>query len=236
MMIEKIDNYIRGFNLLPKMQGILDFSLEKKNTTIEYLEFSGRNIPKYINEFWTAKQKQASSLQEVAYRACFKPQLPRFFIELLTSEGDVVYDPFLGRGTTVIEAGLLARNVIGNDINPLSKILSKPRISLVNVKDIEERLKKIPINYNLKSDLDLSMFYHPKTEKEIVSLKEYLLNKNLDSVDEWIQMIATNRLTGHSKGFFSVYTLPPNQAVSAKRQIIINKKMNQVPEYRNIKR
>ncbi len=235
MMIEKIDNYIRGFNLLPKMQGILDFSLEKKNTTIEYLEFSGRNIPKYINEFWTAKQKQASSLQEVAYRACFKPQLPRFFIELLTSEGDVVYDPFLGRGTTVIEAGLLARNVIGNDINPLSKILSKPRISLVNVKDIEERLKKIPINYNLKSDLDLSMFYHPKTEKEIVSLKEYLLNKNLDSVDEWIQMIATNRLTGHSKGFFSVYTLPPNQAVSAKRQIIINKKMNQVPEYRNIK-
>jgi hypothetical protein len=46
-------------------------------------------------------------------------------------------------------------------------------------------------------------------------------------------MVATNRLTGHSKGFFSVYTLPPNQATSIERQIKINKKRNQKPEYRN---
>jgi hypothetical protein len=46
-------------------------------------------------------------------------------------------------------------------------------------------------------------------------------------------MVATNRLTGHSSGFFSVYTLPPNQAASIESQIKINKKYNQVPEYRN---
>src|SRR5258706_183334 len=40
-----------------------------------------REIPAFINEFWTARQRQASSLQEVSYRACFKPQLHRFFIE-----------------------------------------------------------------------------------------------------------------------------------------------------------
>ncbi|MEQ1867469.1 MAG: hypothetical protein ABL996_22765, partial [Micropepsaceae bacterium] len=32
-------------------------------------------------------------LHEVSYRACFKPQLPRFFIERLTHPGEVVYDP-----------------------------------------------------------------------------------------------------------------------------------------------
>ena len=31
-------------------------------------------------------------------------------------------------------------------------------------------------------------------------------------------MVALNRLTGHSPGFFSVYTLPPNQATSVERQ------------------
>ena len=46
-------------------------------------------------------------------------------------------------------------------------------------------------------------------------------------------MVATNRLTGHSKGFFSVYTLPPNQATSAENQIRINRKLNQVPDYRD---
>ena len=164
-------------------------------------------------EFWTSKQRQANSLHEISYRACFKPQLPKFFIEKYTKEDDVVYDPFLGRGTTIIEASLLRRNVIGNDINPISKILTEPRLNPPTLYQVKKRLNDIEFKQNLKADIDLSMFYHLETESEIVSLKNYLLEKeksnNLDYIDKWIRMVATNRLTGHSKGFFSVYTLPP---------------------------
>ena len=86
------------------------------------------DLPVYINEFWTAKQRAAHSLHEISYRACFKPQLPRFFIERLTRPGEVVYDPFMGRGTTLIEAALLGRIPFGCDINPLSEILIRPRL------------------------------------------------------------------------------------------------------------
>ena len=83
------------------------------------------------------------------------------------------------------------------------------------------------------------MFYHPKTLEEILSLKNYLYKKNNngteDYIDSWIRMVATNRLTGHSKGFFSVYTLPPNQAISPERQKKINTQRKQKPEYRNTK-
>ena len=48
-------------------------------------------------------------------------------------------------------------------------------------------------------------------------------------------MVAINRLTGHSPGFFSVYSLPPNQAVSIKSQRKINEKREQVPESKEIK-
>jgi hypothetical protein len=48
-------------------------------------------------------------------------------------------------------------------------------------------------------------------------------------------MVATNRLTGHSPGFFSVYTLPPNQAVSPEDQLRINARLKQEPEYRDIR-
>jgi hypothetical protein len=48
-------------------------------------------------------------------------------------------------------------------------------------------------------------------------------------------MVATNRLTGHSTGFFSVYTLPPNQAMSAENQRRVNKSRKQKPEYRDVK-
>jgi len=214
--------------------------VDNNSTVIESIKIKNIEVKKYINEFWTAKQRQANSIHEVSYRACFKPQLPRFFITNLTKENDFVYDPFLGRGTTIIEAGLLNRQVIGNDVNPLSKILSESRFLIPKMIDLVNYLEKIPFQKDMKADIDLSMFYYPDTESEIVSLRNYILekekNNKLTNLDKWIRMVATNRLTGHSKGFFSVYTMPPNQAVSQKRQIKINEKRNQKPEYRNVKK
>lgn len=227
----QLANYLEGFSFEEKPSLFPD----KKTTQKDAILINGKSYIRFINEFWTSKQRQGNSLHEVAYRACFKPQLPNFFINLLTKNGDVVYDPFSGRGTTAIEAGLLGRNVIANDINPLSKILCLPRFFIPTANEIDARLSKISIVSGAKADIDLSMFFHPKTEEELVSLRNYLLSKKdcEDRLDMWIRMVATNRLTGHSAGYFSVYTLPPNQAVSPESQIKINQKRNQRPEYRN---
>lgn len=221
-----------------EIDNLFSFEVPQK-TEIDYLLIQSEIIPRFINEYWTSKQRQANSLHEISYRACFKPQLPRFFIERLTQKGDIVYDPFNGRGTTVIEAALLGRNIIANDINPLSIVLSKARLFVPDIIALKKRLNQIKIDYHLKADLDLSMFYDKKTESEIVSLKDYLQrkkeNNTEDELDFWIRMVATNRLTGHSKNFFSIYTLPPNQAMSAEKQIKINQIRNQKPEYKNTK-
>ena len=191
----------------------------------------------YCGEFWTAKQRQAARLHEISYRACFKPQLPAFFIQRLSQPGDTVYDPFSGRGTTSIEAALLGRRVVENDINPLSAILTQPRLELPTLEDIKTRLAELPKKAALPKSPDLSMFYHDDTLAEIMALRNYLRRRRKagdeDAIDRWIRMVATNRLSGHSKGFFSVYTLPPNQATSAENQIKINRKLGQVPEYRD---
>ena len=196
-------------------------------------------IPHHVSEFWTAKQRQACSLHEVSYRACFKPQLPRYFIDRYTKRGDVVYDPFTGRGTTIIEAALCGRHVISNDVNPLSRILTEPRLSVPTADEVSDRLDSISFPSNLHANIDLSMFYHPDTESEIVSLQQYLRQRRVDGtedfIDRWIRMVATNRLTGHSPGFFSVYTLPPNQATTQEQQKRINEKRKQHPAYRPIR-
>jgi hypothetical protein len=197
-------------------------------------------VPTYINEFWTARQRQASSLHEVSYRACFKPQLPRFFIERLTKPGDRVYDPFMGRGTTVVEAALLGRVPVGCDINPLSQFLVRPRLNPPRLEEVAARLHIIPLGGEHEHPEDLLVFYHPETLRQLCSLRAYLLGRQaegaLDGVDEWIWMVAINRLTGHSNGFFSVYTLPPNQATSAVAQRKINAKRNQTPPPRDVPR
>jgi DNA modification methylase len=195
-------------------------------------------VPVFINEFWTSKQRAASSLHEISYRACFKPQLPRFFIERLTSAQDTIYDPFLGRGTTMIEAALLGRRVTGCDINPLSWILTAPRLRPPTVREVGERLATVDWNYDGEFDRELLTFYHPDTLREIYALRTHLLNSNdnkdTSNVEDWIRMVATNRLTGHSPGFFSVYTLPPNQALTPKRQQKINEMRQQTPPRRNV--
>lgn len=61
---------------------------------------------------------------QCSYMAMFPPALPHFFIRWLTRPGEVVYDPFSGRGTTLLEAGLLGRCGLGSDANPLAWILS----------------------------------------------------------------------------------------------------------------
>ena len=205
-------------------------------TLVDDMVLGPVTIQKFTNEFWTSRQRQASSIHEISYRACFKPQLPRFFIDLLTRKGDIVYDPFSGRGTTIIEAGLSGRNVIANDANPLSRIMTEPRFFPPDIPAVGKRLSAISRDSD-GATIDLSMFYHPDTEKEIVALRNYILKRKEDCrddmVDRWIAMVATNRLTGHSKGFFSVYTLPPNQAVSQQSQRRINRKRQQTPEYRD---
>jgi hypothetical protein len=195
-------------------------------------------VPVFINEFWTSKQRAANSLHEISYRACFKPQLPRFFIERLTKPNAMVYDPFLGRGTTVVEAALLGRRVAGCDVNPLSNILTAPRLRPPSTSEVRNRMSRINWNYEEEPVADLLAFYHPKTLQEIQALRAYLqsqqANGSLSEVDSWIRMVATNRLTGHSAGFFSVYTLPPNQALSAARQRKINLLREQTPPRRSV--
>jgi len=194
--------------------------------------------PYWTGEFWTARQRQAHALHEVSYRACFKPQLPAYFIERHTAPGDTVYDPFMGRGTTPLQSALMGRAAVGADINPLSAHLVRPRLSPPPLAAIAERLAAIDLTASAPIREDLLVFYHPATLAQICALRAYLLAREAsgarDAVDDWIRMVALGRLTGHSPGFFSVYSMPPNQAVSLQSQARINARRGQTPPYRDV--
>ncbi|MGJ8651102.1 MAG: DNA methyltransferase [Opitutaceae bacterium] len=219
---------------------VLDFSSFGRSTRCQHIEIGGAPVMMLTNEFWTSRQRAANPLHEISYRACFKPQLPSFFIKRYTQAGDVIYDPFMGRGTTLLEAALRGRKPIGCDINPLSRILIEPRFTLPTLDEIEARLAEIDIDVDEVLEPEpLLAFYHPRTLGHISALRAYFIRREtdgeIDYVDQWIRMVATNRLTGHSPGFFSVYTMPPNQAVTAERQLVINAKRHQTPPIRDVK-
>lgn len=227
--------------------GVLAFEAELrtfrefgKRTRVAAFPDAEVQLPVYVNEFWTSRQRAAHSLHEISYRACFKPQLPRFFITRLTRGGDLVHDPFMGRGTTLLEAALLGRRAVGSDLNPLSARLLAPRFDPPEVDEVEARLASFDLERSCVLPEDLRAFYHPVTLRRVVNLRDELLRRHaegpMDRVDRWIQMVATNRLTGHSPGFFSVYTLPPNQAASVRSQRRINERRGQTPPERDVRK
>jgi hypothetical protein len=219
------------------VQALEAFAGEGEATRVEQLTVGQSTLPVLTNAFWTAKQRAGHSLHEISYRACFKPQLPAFFIDRLTAPGDCILDPFMGRGTTVLESVLRGRHAIGCDLNPLSQWLVAPRLNPPTQEAVVERLDSLELDWSGALDDDLRVFYEEKTLRCLMGLRAYLLKRGTkaDPVDGWIRMVATNRLAGHSPGFFSVYTMPPNQAVTVKRQRIINEKRNQTPTYRDVK-
>lgn len=201
-------------------------------------ETTDAEIPYISNEFWTASQRKGHPLHEVSYRACFKPQLPEFFINRLTTPGQTVYDPFMGRGTTPLQAAIMGRRPCGNDINPLSKMLVEPRLDPPSESDVRDRLHQVTWRMGGSDRDDLLCFFHPLTLQPLGALREWLYRREqdgpLDNVDTWIRMVALNRLTGHSPGFLSGYTLPPNQAASVASQRRINAKLGLTPPLRDI--
>lgn len=188
--------------------------------------------------FWTTGQRQAHSLHEVPYRACFKPQLPGYFIERFTKPGDCVLDPFMGRGTTLLTAALAGRVPAGFDANPLCTMLLRPRLNPPAASEVAARLQSFRWDSSEPHDEDLLAYYHPETLRQLLALRRHLLDReqsgDCDPVDQWIRMVALTRLTGHSRHFFSVYTLPPNQATYPERQRRINAKLKQQPEPRDV--
>lgn len=232
-MFDRVQFAGSSATFMAEVEAFCEFS---QRTTVE----SRDDIPYFVNEFWTAGQRQAHSIHEVSYRACFKAQLPEFFIGRLTKPGDVVFDPFMGRGTTPVQAALMQRQAFGNDINPLSVLLSRPRLRPITIEAVAAALRSVNWSAGEVLREDLLAFYHPETLRRLEALRLWIAERaplgsdDVDPVADWIRMVAINRLSGHSPGFFSGRSMPPNQAVSIKAQLKINEKLGVSPPERDV--
>ena len=102
-------------DLLEELEGYAEFGGNTRVFSTGFYEGTGSwgSIPCFVSEFWTSRQRAAHGIHQISYRACFKPQVPRFFIERLTRPGEIVLEPFMGQRTIPIEAALLGREPHG---------------------------------------------------------------------------------------------------------------------------
>lgn len=97
---------------------------------------------------WSFEKDDTSYLTHNIHRYSGKyiPQIARTLIEKLTNPGDIIVDPFVGSGTTLLEAMILNRRSVGIDLNPLACLIAKAKTTII----AEEELRT-----NLTQHLDL---------------------------------------------------------------------------------
>ncbi len=70
------------------------------------------------NTVWSFPDRGKWATHDAKYRGNWSPYIPRNLILRYSQEGDLVLDQFVGGGTTLVEAKLLNRNIVGIDVNP----------------------------------------------------------------------------------------------------------------------
>jgi len=75
------------------------------------------NFELEMNTVWSFPERGSWATHDAKYRGNWSPYIPRNIVLRYSVKGDVVLDQFAGGGTTLVEAKLLGRDIIGIDIN-----------------------------------------------------------------------------------------------------------------------
>lgn len=217
----------------------IPFDFVVENHAIDLGNSRFLKLPYYRGKFWS-ESSSTPNIHQLSYRACFKPALVSYLIKHLSEPGDIVYDPFAGRGTVPVEAAYLGRRPVWSDVNPISFVYTLPRIRVPSQHEVLAAFDEIDIKQPmLTSDHDpLLQFFHPSTLNELLNIRHACLQRIAEqSIPHiCILMLLASRLHGNSDGYLSTYTMPASQAVSINRQEKINEKYIHTPTYRSTRK
>lgn len=154
-----------------------------------------------------------------SFPAKFPPQLPRFFINELTSPNDLVLDPMAGSGTTVLEAFLLGRKAYGFDIDPLALSIAKVKTThldkdqilyltrkiilnaSINLRDNKEKLQeKFKEKFNESTQDFLNQWFLPDVQMELFALLQEIENVKDDAAKQFFKISFSSIIITKSGG------------------------------------
>lgn len=117
-----------------------------------------------------------------SYHGMFPARLAHYFIQRYSAHGDLVVDPFSGRGTVSLQARVEGRRTISNDLSPLAYVLSSAKANPPTWRQVTGAVVRLRKGYTPPQDdpdvsPDIRMLYHPNTLKQICYIRDHLLDE-----------------------------------------------------------
>lgn len=112
-----------------------------------------------------------------SYPAKMVPHLARYAIQNVSRVGELVYDPFCGCGTVMVESALLGRDSLGSDINPVAVLLARTKSTPISAEHLRARAVEVVTqasnNCNASPEYPewLSYWFSPTTLRKLGALR-----------------------------------------------------------------
>ncbi len=135
--------------------------------------------PSWVFENLTQKDTSYATHGFHKYPAKFIPQLAKRCIEENTKINEIVCDPFMGCGTTLIESLVSGRKTVGVDINPVAYLISKVKTNPINPYKLKNETD------NILYDLKLYFESRNKNQKTLSKIEIVPIIPNNERIEYW---------------------------------------------------
>lgn len=126
---------------------------------------------------WKKERRIAYPLHKMMSRpGSMPPWLASYFILKYSTSGDLVLDPFCGKGTVLLEAALNGRRALGFDVAPDAIIVSNAKLNPPSLSEVSKFLSHIEFREARSKEMpwQITTFFSPKTLTQILYIRDRL--------------------------------------------------------------
>ncbi len=181
---------------------------------------------KYIDESWDFEDADTKTLTHCfhSYPAMMIPQVAARLIEKYGKSSHLLFDPYCGTGTSLVEANIRNINAIGTDLNPLARLIAKAKTTPIDIQILDSYLKDFrdwifSLRFAIKRNNSITVpkfdnidYWFTKDVKiKLATLKHYIENIDNESIKNFFyvafsETVRESSLTRNSE--FKLYRIP----------------------------
>jgi tRNA G10 N-methylase Trm11 len=97
------------------------------------------NTKRQIDESWDFRDSNTKEYTHCfhSYPAMMIPQVARRILDNFGNKSRILFDPYCGTGTSLVEANLKGINAIGTDINPLARLIATAKTTKIDIQVLD---------------------------------------------------------------------------------------------------
>ena len=137
--------------------------------------------PAFAEESWdyrTADTKQITHGIH-PYPAMMIPQVARRLTDAYGRKGKILFDPYCGSGTTLLEGMLAGMDAVGTDLNPLARLIARVKTTPVAVDSLDREIARFPMrapsaDLTVPAVPNVDYWFSTEAQRDLAAIRQHI--------------------------------------------------------------